>query len=256
MTLEGAAIRAANEAKDERRRHLAVVDTQTGEVVEHDEQCEGCRQLAVEVEGLEEAHRSAMAKVRLLRRDKEAEARSSEYWPAALEAFNYWRTETGHGRTQWSVDRFHLLEPYLKKDGLEMVKLAIDGAAFNPYKASAPNRNGKVEVYDGLETIFKTRGAFERHCNRAPVERIRAVKEAGELTEPSPVDLRCKAEVILALMPTDQRTPYERASEAVLEAARELGIDDRRYFYDLDAMKWLARTADEMAPSPSVDSST
>ena len=255
LTLEGDAIRIAVAAKDEaleaERRHLVLVDTVTGE--QH-AQCPGCAQRDLEIEGLEEVIRSTAAKVRQLRNDRAEVARASGLWPAALEAFNYWRTACRHPRASFSPDRYFLLEPYLKSDGLEMVKLAIDGAAYDPHRADRPNRSGTVETYDSLETILRSRATFERHVNRAPVERRRTVRDAGGIPDPSPLDLRIKAEVMLALMDVDQRTPHERAEEAVLAAARELGIDERRFFYDLELMRWRLRTVEEMQPPANVDS--
>lgn len=196
-------------------RHLQAVEVEPTELpyrvfdlagTELDE-CPGCaRRDAViahgtdENEGLVEQTRSMAAKLRKARRDKEAEMKEHGLFPKVKEAFEYWLVETGRTkRTRLDPKRFDLLEPFVKKDGLEMVKLAIDGAVYDPHKADRPQRNGKVEVYDGLETIFKHRGAFERHVKKAPVERLREVRDSGGFGEAyTDVDLRVKAEVILA----------------------------------------------------------
>lgn len=179
-----------------------------------------------ERDGLVETVRSQAAKIRNLRRDRERSAGASANWPAALEAFEYWRVVTGHPRSKFTVERFYLLEPFLERDGLDLVKLAIDGAGHEPYRADKPNRNGTVEVYDSLETIFKSRASFERHVNRAPRERLRQVRdEAGVGFGPpyTPLELRIKAEVILKLNDeTDDRDMGIRVSEAVDYARREL----------------------------------
>jgi hypothetical protein len=228
-TLEGAAITASIEEKDAARgkvRHLHPVET--GELDPAGPQTfaaalERIAELEVNIEGLEEAHRSAMAKVRLLRRDKDAQAREDALWPLAIEAFTYWQGATGHGRSEWNTARFELVKPYLKSPGIEVVKLAIDGAAHEPYRASKPNKNGHVEVYDSWETIFKNRGSFERHVNRAPRERLREVRDAGAMPVLDHYSLRVKAEVILTLELSDDPRPMpERVDEALRRARLEL----------------------------------
>lgn len=184
-----------------------------------------------EADGLTETVRSQAAKIRNLRRDKEAEARGSKHWPDAVEAFTYWKQATGHPRTQFTAERFFLLEPFLRKDGLDLVKAAIDGAAYDPHTASRPNRNGKRETYDALETIFKSRASFERHVNRAPLERLRQLREkAGALSEQyTQEELRIKVEVILHLEAAfDHREEAERIEDATARAREELTVARRR----------------------------
>lgn len=189
------------------RRHpeLVIVDTRDGTQVER---CPGCqerdeliRRGTDENEGLVEQIRSIAAKLRKARRDKEAEMKQHDLFPNVKEAFEYWLVETGRTkRTRLDPKRFELLEPFVKKDGLPMVKLAIDGAVYDPHTADRPGRNGKTEKYDGLETIFKHRGAFERHVKKAPLERLRQVRDESGFGEAyTPTDLRVKAEVILAV---------------------------------------------------------
>lgn len=197
-------LQAVEDAPDEPLPY-AVFDKTTG--AELDE-CPGCRRRDAiiqdgtdENEGLVEQVRSMAAKLRKARRDREREMREHDLFPNVKEAFEYWLVETGRTkRTKLDPKRFDLLEPFVKKDGLPMVKLAIDGAVYDPHKADRPQRNGKREVYDGLETIFKHRGAFERHVKKAPVERLRAVRDSGGFGEAyTDTDLRIKAEVMLAL---------------------------------------------------------
>lgn len=232
--LDFAAARAADEPGQAVK--LRLVDPQTGDFAEVDgDPLERIRRLEAELaeataenEGLVREVRSLVVKLRNAERDRDRAARRSELWPAAVEAFTYWRTLTGRtSRTQMTAERFYLLEPYLKRDGLDAVKLAIDGAAFDPHTADRPNRNGKVERYDSLETIFKHRAAFERHVNRAPRERLRQVRDEGYLAPRyTPLELRLKAEVILALEIGDVETPPadigERVSAAVERARLEL----------------------------------
>jgi hypothetical protein len=203
-------LQAVEEAPDEPLPYR-IFDLEGAEL----DECPGCRKRdriidagTLENEGLVETTRGQAAKIRELRRDKEREMRASDLWPQALELVAYWAIETGRkkGRTKLTPKRFEMLEPFLKPDketgadGLAMCKLAIDGAAYDPYKADRPNKNGTLEVYDSLETIFKNRGAFERHVNRAPRERLRAVNESGGFGEAfTDADVRIKAEVMLAM---------------------------------------------------------
>ena len=226
ITLEGAAIIAANAAKDAvptKVRHLRPVET--GELHADEPQTLGeaitaLRDVRLELEGLEEAHRSAMAKVRILRRDRNREARRDGLWPLGVEAFAYWQAQTGHGKSVFTPERFWLVRPYLLHDGIELVKLAIDGAAFDPYRADRPNRAGRLEVFDSWETIFKSRGAFERHCNRAPAERVSLVRECGLAPILDPLSLRVKAEVILTHELGDDPRPMPVKVAEALESAR------------------------------------
>lgn len=202
-----------------------------------------------ERDGLTEAMRSQGAKLRALRRDKEREAKRSEYWPQAVEAFTYWKQTTGHPRSQFTADRFFLLEPFLKKDGLDLVILAIDGAAYDPHVASRPNRNGKIETYDALETIFKSRASFERHVNRAPVKRIAMMKDAGAIPfRYTPDELRIKAEVILHLEdPWDEREWSDRVADAIARAREELTVHRRKRIMENDRTAENRARADDQA---------
>lgn len=196
-------------------RHLRVIDGD-GQVLPGG--CPECAAREFEVEGLQETVRSQGAKIRKLRRDRDSKARGSALWPDAVELHRYWKAACGHPRSKFDVDRFLLLEPYLKSDGLDLCKLAVDGAAHDPYRANRPNRNGKTEVYDSLETIFKTRAAFERHCNRAPAERVRQLREsvpnALGVTF-SPLEQRLRAELMIAQ--TEGLTPADALEQAAAE---------------------------------------
>lgn len=229
-------LEADDDSPIRRHPHLVIVDSRDGTQVER---CPGCEERdaiiengTAESDGLLEQVRSMATKLANLRRDKEKEMRGSELWPKALELVAYWALETGRkkGRTRLTPKRFEMIEPFLKKadpdtglDGLAMAKLAVAGAAYDPYKADKPNKNGSLEVYDSLETIFKNRAAFERHVARAPRERLREVKDAGGFGEPfTEIDLRIKAEVMLALEGGYELEGAERelAVSAAIERAR------------------------------------
>jgi len=125
-----------------------------------------------------------------LLRDKEAEARESELWPAALEVFDHWRAACRHPRAEWTYDRFELIRPHLERSGtgkgkakkltveqvrrnVEICKLAVDALAFDPF--TTRGKNGRPIVHDGLHLAFADADTLEARCKKAPAERIREV---------------------------------------------------------------------------------
>ena len=144
-------------------RRLKLVDTETGEFVAD---CPGCKSRDDEIRGLNRDLSAWRLRYADLARDKEREAELSEYWEAAEQVVDYWRKTCKHPRARMSVDRFFLIEPFLRKDGIDLCRRAIDGAAFDPYTTT--RRNGTVKRHDGLELVFRDRAKFEEFCNRAP----------------------------------------------------------------------------------------
>ena len=199
---------------------LRVVDAD-GEVLAGG--CPNCQLREDEIAGLQSTIRSQAATLAQLRRDKLAQAMRSGLWPDAMEAFAYWKAQTKHKASTWTVQRFDLVSPFLKSDGLDVVKLAITGAAFDPYKADKRNRAGRVVVYDGWETIFRSRDTFDAHIAKAPRKAVDRVLRAGLKIDPD--ELRRKAEVILAMMDADGRPLAVRADDAVTKAAAEIGVN-------------------------------
>lgn len=215
------ALRAVPDPEPATERNIVLLDTVSGEQVH--EGCPACLEKDLELEGLEETVRSQGAKIRRLRRDKAKEARGSGLWPEAVELVRYWREVCNHPRSRINTDRFFLLEPYLKTEGLDLCKLAVDGAAFNPYRSDTPNRNGDLETYDGLETIFKNRSSYERHVNRAPLARRRELRDAGKIPEPyTDLELKVRASVLLelALERKGETEPTAEQTRQALEQAR------------------------------------
>lgn len=143
-----------------------------------------------EIAGLQRDVRGWTTRHAELKRDKEAEARESPVWPAALRVFDHWRRECKHPRSEFSLDRFEMIRPHMdrlsapKKGRPESVderieqaeaicKLAVDGIAFDPYVTT--RKNGTQQRHDGWHLIFETVDNFEKRCNAAPIERIREV---------------------------------------------------------------------------------
>src|SRR5690349_2764270 len=95
----------------EAARHLHLVD-EDGVVIE--DACPGCAQREDVIKGLERDIRGWAARYAELKRDKLAEAEGSPEWPVAVRLFAYWQETTGHMRSGWTLDRFQLVESFLK----------------------------------------------------------------------------------------------------------------------------------------------
>jgi hypothetical protein len=143
-------------------RHLRIIDADGVEL----DGCPACSRKDDELAGLQRDIRGWAARYAELKRDKEAEAQRSRYWPAAREVFEHWQTVCNHPRSGWNADRFFLVEPFLKKHGVDMCKRAADGYAFDCFVTT--RRNGSKRRHDGWELIFGDVGHFEEGVNKAP----------------------------------------------------------------------------------------
>lgn len=125
-----------------------------------------------------------------LQRDKEAEAKESPLWPAAVQVFDYWRKRCKHMGSEWNLDRFEMIRPHLERSNtgkgkasklteellarnIEICKLAVDGIAFDPFVSEG--KNGRSIVHDGLHLVFGSTDLLEKRCKMAPTERIHEV---------------------------------------------------------------------------------
>lgn len=154
-------------AEPARHLHL-LVNTETGERHEFPDGCPHCSVKDDEIKGLQRDIRGWAARYAELERDKDAEARASKYWPAAVEIFEAWKAATGHKNSEWTSDRFWLIEPFLrrKKYGYEKCLRAVAGIAFDHF--SAQRRNGTTVHYDEWSRCFKGADEVERFVNAAP----------------------------------------------------------------------------------------
>ncbi len=119
------------------------------------------------VAGLERDIRGWTIRYRELKRDKEADARNDPLWPVALEHFNYWKQATGRKGCEWTVERFELIRPYLKrKKHRDYIGRAIDGIAYDHYVST--RRNGTKNHHNGWEVLFRDSGRFEEAVNASP----------------------------------------------------------------------------------------
>lgn len=163
---------------------LIVVNSANGDVL--GPLADHTQRLKDEVAGLQRDVRGWTTRHAELKRDKDAEAENSPYWPAALRVFDHWRQVCKHPRSVFTLDRFELIRPWLEKLGAKiedpverlafaeaMCKLAVDGIAHDPYITR--RKNGTEKRHDGWHLIFDSAERFEERCNAAPLERIREV---------------------------------------------------------------------------------
>lgn len=143
-------------------RHLRVIDADGIEL----DGCPSCSVKDDHIAGLQRDIRGWTARYAELKRDKEADAKKNTLWPAAVELFEYWQSVCKHPRAGWDADRFYLVEPFLKSDGMDLCRRAIDGAAFDPFVTT--RRNGSKKRHDGWELVFRDRSKFEEFVNKAP----------------------------------------------------------------------------------------
>lgn len=99
------------------------------------------RPLEDQLAGAEKEIRAWRTRYANLKRDKDAEAKASPYWPITTRLFAYWRRRCRHERAEFTADRFEIALPHVRVDPVLCVR-AIDGAAFDPY-IPPPGKNGK-----------------------------------------------------------------------------------------------------------------
>lgn len=167
---------------------LIVVNPATGEQV--GTLADARQELEDQVAGLQRDVRGWAARYADLKRDRDAEAKESPVWPAALRVFEHWRCECNHPRSEFSLDRFEMIRPHLERlsrakkgrsdDPAErlahaeaLCKLAVDGLAHDPFVTT--RKNGTSKRHTGWHLAFEIADRFEERCNAAPIERIREV---------------------------------------------------------------------------------
>lgn len=127
-----------------------------------------------QLDGAEKDVRAWRTRYAILKRDKDREAKNSEWWPIAKRVFDYWRDRCRHPRCAFTIERFRLIEPFLTDSQYgetlpereALCRRAIDGAAYDPFITK--RKNGTSKRHDGIELIFRSPEKFEEFCNRAP----------------------------------------------------------------------------------------
>lgn len=153
-----------------------------------------------QIAGLQRDIRGWATRYANLARDKEQEARVHPAWDEVKGLFDYWKQECHHALSRFNADRFWLALPYYEKDGPQMMRRAIRGAAFDPFVTT--RRSGREKRHNGWDLIFRDRAHFDDMAERAPLA-----------IEPSA--LKTLAEQILESMPEDDRPTTDRIHEAV-----------------------------------------
>ena len=150
-------------------RHLQLVDTATGELVEapaeHSEALALVRKLEVQTRMMERDLAGKRLRIAELEADREAEAEDHELRPQVDAVHACWKAATGKRRPLHFSDVFAIASA-IKKMGFDTCLRAVVGAKFDPY--TRRQRNGQVKRFNDLETIFKTFGKVSDFASRAP----------------------------------------------------------------------------------------
>jgi hypothetical protein len=146
-------------------RHLRVLDVDTGEALDRDVYIV---QLEDQIAGLQRDVKAEHLRYENLKRDKAREAQEHGLFPKVKELFDYWRKTTGHLKSKFMPERFWQAVAFLEDYGEDACRLAIDGAAFDPFETI--RKNGSRKKHDGWHLIFRDADKFEDFANRAPRE--------------------------------------------------------------------------------------
>lgn len=160
--------------------HLHIVDTETGERYDLD-QCPQCQVMQDKLDGAEKDINAWRTRYANLKRDKEAEARKSPVWTDAVRLFRLWKVIDHHPNSEFTHERFAMVEPILKlkppKGGVELCVRAIVGKHFDPF--TTRRKNGTTQRHTGWHLIFGERTKFEEACCKAPDDWRERAADAG-----------------------------------------------------------------------------
>lgn len=145
--------------------------------------CQECNRLRSLVAGLEQDItniesdlRGKRAQIKALKADREREAREHPRRQEVEELFAYWCEKCNHPRSTLDAERTFRLAWGLEHYGLPMCKLAIDGAAFDPW--TRRRKNGTLKRFDEVGMVFKDAPKFEDFVCRADPAALAAFKRA------------------------------------------------------------------------------
>ncbi len=141
-------------------RHLQVVDTDTGQALDH---CPSClaKDEVIETAG----HKIANLKGRITALLQEAEE-GHKAFPSFKRCHDYWRERCRHPRTNYAIEDFKLWLPLYEEHGLDICLRAIDGAAYEPFIST--RKNGSKHRHDEWELIHRNGHKFREFVNKAP----------------------------------------------------------------------------------------
>lgn len=151
-------------------RHLRAVDTATGEVaadVDVQALVYEVEQLRSDLELAEKDLRAKRALIRKLQTDAEKERRSYLARDVVERIFDYWREACRHPNSKLTSDRFDAVRWALDAGySEEQIRMAVDGAAFDPFITR--QRNGRDKRHDDLALICSNGKRVESYACKAP----------------------------------------------------------------------------------------
>jgi hypothetical protein len=153
---------------------LVVLNTETGEQTPLSDYVQA---LEDQISGLQRDIRGWTTRYEELKRDKRRAAKQHPLYADAETAFKHWRAACNHPNSQFTADRFWLIEPFLEnpKYGLGICMRAVEGAAYDCWEVK--RKNGSTKRFDEWERIFKNTGSVEEYANRAPRKKLETATE-------------------------------------------------------------------------------
>lgn len=225
------------------RRHLALVDAATGEVVESRElqalQAEN-EKLHGDLKAAERDLRAKRRRIGELERDRARERLEHPQRDLILRVLRYWHRKCKAGDRRihaYSPDRFDAvaalveMERIVRDEGVrgkrrrewvyefEHFKAAVDGAAFDAYEMQ--RKNGSVVRYDDATLVFRSAAKMDEFIARCPYE-VRPILPA----RPSPDEVAsgaAKCENPAGFQPPSAVQPGEGKQEGSTHGTNALG---------------------------------
>lgn len=138
------------------------IDSTTGEICE----CPNCSDMREQVKGIQRTNRGLILQMAQLRKDLEAEAKCTREWIVAQILFDFWRVACNHKSSQFTLERFQQVLPYLKKYDQKHLFMAIAGANYDPFETT--RKNGTKKRHNGWELIFRDAAHVEEFACKCP----------------------------------------------------------------------------------------
>lgn len=148
---------------------LRLIDGATGEMVEGDQNALMARieDLEKDLENAERDLRSKRALITKLQREKDRERQVYSQRSVVEELFEYWQAKCNRQRSKLTPDRFDAIRNALEwKYTVQQIRLAIDGAAYDPFITR--RKNGTECRHNDLELILRDGKHIESNACKAP----------------------------------------------------------------------------------------